>query len=103
MSISFSSPLFISTEIVPGIKDFDEERARERTAPLRALGLDIDLPSLIYPGERSPVLHYLAERGWHVTGSPRDEQFIRNGLTPPAEEDDPDPVGRVIYVSARLI
>lgn len=92
----------LATQFVPGIREFDIKAARERTAPMRALGLDIDLPSLIYPGQRSPVLDYLAERGWRVTGSPRDAEFIRNGLTPPAEGEDPDPVGGVIYVSATL-
>lgn len=90
----------LATQFVPGIREFDIEAARARTAPMRALGLDIDLPSLIYPGQRSPVLDYLAERGWQVAGSPRDAEFIRNGLTPPAEGEDPDPVGGVIYVSA---
>lgn len=90
----------LATQFVPGIREFDVAKARERTAPMRALGLDIDLPSLIYPGQRSPVLDYLAERGWQVSGSPRDAEFLRNGLTPPVEGEDPDPVGGVIYVSA---
>lgn len=92
----------LATQFVPGIREFDIEAARARTAPMRALGLDIDLPSLIYPGHRSPVLDYLAERGWQVAGSPRDAEFTRNGLTPPADGEDPDPVGGVIYVSATL-
>lgn len=90
----------LATQFVPGIREFDVDKARERTASMRALGLDIDLPSLIYPGQRSPVLDYLAERGWQVSGSPRDAEFVRNGLTPPADGEDPDPVGGVIYVNA---
>ncbi len=93
----------LATQFVPGIRNLDADLSRERTAPLRALGLDIDLPSLVYSGERSPVLDYLAERSWRVTGSPRDDQFIRNGLTPPADGEDPDPVGGVIYVNADLV
>lgn len=93
----------LATQFVPAIREFDIDAARERTAPMRALGLDIDLGSLIYPGQRSPVLDYLAERGWQVSGSPRDAEFVRNGLTPPAEGEDPDPVGGVVYVGATRI
>jgi len=93
----------LATQFVPGIRDFDAEAARERTAAMQALGLDLDFASLIYPGDRSPVLDYLVERGWSVAGTPRDAEFIRNGLTPPAEGEDPDPVGGVIYVNANKI
>jgi Leucine carboxyl methyltransferase len=34
----------IATEYVPGIKDFDADRARELAAPLREQGVDIDTP-----------------------------------------------------------
>ena len=67
----------VATEYVPGILDFDADKAREMSAPLREHGLDIDMPSLVYAGERSHVMEYLGQNGWQVTGSPRDELFVR--------------------------
>jgi methyltransferase (TIGR00027 family) len=91
----------IATEYVPGIKDFDADRARELSAPLRELGVDIDMPSLVYAGERSHVIEYLSAKGWDVAGVAREELFIRNGLDVPAPEDD-DPLGEIIFVSGTL-
>jgi methyltransferase (TIGR00027 family) len=91
----------LATEYVPGMTDFDAEKARARTQPMRDMGLDIDMASLVYPGARSHVLEYLAEKGWHVTGFPRNELYIASGLEVPEPRDD-DPIGEVIYVSATL-
>ena len=44
---------------------------------------------------------YLGARGWLVTAVPTSELFARNGLQPPAQNDY-DPLGEIIYVSARL-
>jgi methyltransferase (TIGR00027 family) len=91
----------IATEYVPGIKDFDADRVREMSAPLRELGIDIDMPSLIYAGERSHVIDYLRAKAWDVAGTPRADLFIENGLEAPAPEND-DPLGEIIYVSGTL-
>jgi methyltransferase (TIGR00027 family) len=91
----------IGTEYVPGIKDFDPERAREMSALFREQGVDIDMPSLVYAGERSHVVEYLRAKSWDVTDTPRAELFTRNGLAVPDPEDD-DPLGEIIYVSATL-
>jgi methyltransferase (TIGR00027 family) len=88
----------IATEYVPGIKDFDADRARELSAPLRELGVDIDMPSLVYAGERSHVIDYLRAKGWDVAGVARADLFTRNGLEVPAPDDD-DPLGEIIFVS----
>lgn len=92
----------VSTEYAPGIMDFDAEKAREMSAPLREHGLDIDMASLVYAGERSHVMEYLAESGWQVTGVTRYELFARYGLTPPADREDTDPLGEIVYVGAEL-
>jgi methyltransferase (TIGR00027 family) len=92
----------LSTHYVPGIRQFDAEKARERTQPLRDLGLEIDLPSLVYAGHRSPVLDYLVERGWHVTGFPRDELFVHYGLEAPSR-DESDQIDEVINVRATRV
>jgi methyltransferase (TIGR00027 family) len=91
----------VATEYAPGIRNFDEQRAREMSQPLRDHGFDIDMGALVYAGDRSHVLEYLTEKGWRVTGVPRDELFARNGLPAPNLEDD-DPLGEIIYVSATL-
>jgi len=58
----------IATEYVPALKDLDPDQTRERTAQLRELGLDLDMPSLIYAGERSHVIDYLHGKAWDVVG-----------------------------------
>jgi methyltransferase (TIGR00027 family) len=92
----------ITTEFAPGIVDFDPEQVRARTQPMRDLGLDIDMPSLVYAGARTPVMDYLADRGWQVTQASRSELFTRYGRTPVSRPDNTDPLGEIVYVSARL-
>jgi methyltransferase (TIGR00027 family) len=91
----------IATEYVPGLKDIDLEQARERSAQMRAHGLDIDMPSLVYTGERSHVIDYLRGKGWNVAGTARADLFASNGLKLPTAETD-DPLGEIIYVSGPL-
>lgn len=90
----------IATEYAPGIIDFDDEKARAMSAPMREMGLDIDMPSLVYAGTRSHVMDYLAGQGWEVTGVPRRELFTRYGRPLPPEAGDTDPLGEIVYVSA---
>ena len=49
----------LATEYVPGIMDFDADKAREMASNLRDRGLDLDMPSLVYAGPRSHVMEYL--------------------------------------------
>ncbi|BBX48200.1 class I SAM-dependent methyltransferase [Mycobacterium cookii] len=91
----------IATEYVPGMKDLDLEQARERTALFRQHGLDLDMTSLVYAGERSHVIDYLRGKGWGATGTPRADLFAANGLPLPGPEND-DPLGEIIYVSGTL-
>lgn len=91
----------IATEYVPALKDLDADRVREQTAQLREHGLDIDMPSLVYAGERSHVIDYLRDKGWDVAGTPRTELFVSNGRQVPSADND-DPLGEIIYVSGRL-
>lgn len=91
----------VATEYVPGIIDFDAEKAREMSAPLREHGLDIDMAALVYTGQRSHVMEYLTELGWTVAGSPRNELFARFGLPIP-EAEDSDALGEIVYVSGGL-
>jgi methyltransferase (TIGR00027 family) len=91
----------IATEFVPGIIDFDSARAQDMPNPLRDHGVDIDMASLVYTGERNHVLDYLTAKGWKVDGITRSELFVRNGLDVPAPEDD-DPLGEIIFISGVL-
>ncbi|WP_167105913.1 class I SAM-dependent methyltransferase [Mycobacterium sp. DL592] len=91
----------VATEYVPGIMDFDVDKAREMAANMRQQGFDLDMPSLVYPGPRSHVMDHLRGKGWDVTGVPGDELFRRNGLQPP-DRDGYDPLGEIVYVSATL-
>jgi methyltransferase (TIGR00027 family) len=91
----------IATEYVPGLKDIDFERVREQSARLREHGLDIDMPSLVYAGERTHVIDYLRGKGWNVAGTPRADLFVSNGLQIPTPDND-DPLGEIIYVSGPL-
>lgn len=91
----------VATEFVPGIIDFDVDRARELSGPFRQHGVDIDMASLVYTGERNHVVDYLAAAGWSVTGVTRAELFTRNGIEPPTPDVD-DPLGEIIFISGTL-
>jgi methyltransferase (TIGR00027 family) len=90
----------VATEYAPGIVDFDATKAREMAATMSARGLDIEMPDLIYPGPRSSAMDYLGATGWRVTATPGDQLFIRSGVHPP-DRGDYDPLGEIVYVSAR--
>lgn len=89
----------VATEYVPGIVDFDAGPAREMAANLRAQGLDLDMPALIYSGPRNNVMDYLRAAGWQVTGEPGGDLLTRHGLPLP-DSADYDPLGEIVYLSA---
>jgi methyltransferase (TIGR00027 family) len=91
----------VATEFVPALKDFDPEKARAATATFSQLGLNMDMPSLIYHGERHSAADYLNAKGWEMSGTPRSELFVRHGLPVP-DRDDNDPMGEIVYVSGTL-
>ena len=89
----------VATEYVPGIVDFDAGPAREMAANLRAQGLDLDMPALIYSGPRNNVMDYLRSAGWEVSGEPGGDLLTRHGLPLP-DSADYDPLGEIVYLSA---
>ncbi|MDF2823226.1 MAG: SAM-dependent methyltransferase [Mycobacterium sp.] len=100
--IGLSTPAsMIATEFAPGIVDLDAERATAATAALAAQGLDLDMASLVYSGQRHSAMEYLGERGWRVSTTSTSELFLRNGLAAP-EPDENDALGDIVYVSATL-
>ncbi|MHA3023530.1 class I SAM-dependent methyltransferase [Mycobacterium sp. BMJ-28] len=88
----------VATEFVPGLRDFDADAARDEAASLKAHGLDLDMPSLVYPGERHSAADYLGSRGWEMTGVPRAELFARYGLALP-EYVAGNPMAEIVYIS----
>ena len=91
----------IATEFVPGIVDFDADRAREMSSSFRDHGVDVDMASLVYTGERNHVVDYLRAKGWDVEGIERTELFRRYGIDVPDPELD-DPLGEIIFISGGL-
>lgn len=91
----------IATEYVPGLQDFDEEKARAMTALCREHGPDLDLFSSWLTGERSHILECLTGAGWQASGLTVDEQFAPNGIERRSVNGD-DPFANLTYVSATL-
>ncbi len=91
----------IATEFVPGIVDFDADRVREMSGSFRDHGVDIDMASLVYAGQRNHVVDYLGANGWNVEGVTRTELFQHHNLEVLASEND-DPLGEIIFISGRL-
>jgi methyltransferase (TIGR00027 family) len=91
----------IATEFVPGIIDFDADRVREMSGAFRDHGVDVDMASLVYAGERNHVVDYLRSKSWDVEGVTRTELFKRNGIEVPDPEND-DPLGEIIFISGGL-
>ena len=91
----------IATEFVPGIIDFDADRVREMSGSFRDHGVDVDMASLVYAGERNHVVDYLRSKGWDVEGVTRTELFKRHNIEVPTPEHD-DPLGEIIFISGRL-
>ncbi|CDQ46833.1 SAM-dependent methyltransferase [Mycolicibacterium neoaurum] len=91
----------VATEFVPGMKDFDPEKARAAAATFSKLGLEMDMPSLVYRGERTSAADYLRSRGWQMTQKPRAELFTDYGLGKP-DLGAGDVLGEIVYISGRL-
>lgn len=91
----------VATEFVPGLKDFDADKAREAAAGFQQLGVNMDMPSLVYHGERHSAADYLAAKGWQTTGIGRVDLHARHGLTATVLGDD-DPMREIIYISGTL-
>lgn len=91
----------IATEFVPGIVDFDADKVREMSGSFKEHGVDIDMASLVYAGQRNHVVDYLGAKGWTVEGITRTELFERHDIEVPAPEND-DPLGEIIFISGRL-
>jgi methyltransferase (TIGR00027 family) len=63
------------------------ERGQRLNQRWANLGCDVDLSGLFFDGERSNVVHYLADRGWQVTTRPRRDFFADYGRVFPDDEE----------------
>jgi methyltransferase (TIGR00027 family) len=91
----------VATEFVPGIIDFDFDKTSQMANTFRNHGVDIDMGSLVYTGQRNHVVDYLKGKGWDAEGVTRAQLFQRNGIDVPTVEDD-DPLGEIIFISGAL-
>ena len=92
----------MATEYVPGIMDFDADKAREMSATLREPRPRLDMPSLVYAGPRSHVMEYLRDQGLgRSPACPAASCSAATALRAP-ERDGNDPLGEIVYVSATL-
>jgi methyltransferase (TIGR00027 family) len=91
----------VATEFVPGIIDFDPTQVQQMASTFRQHGVDIDMGSLVYTGERNHVVDYLQAKGWDAEGITRTELFQLNDIDVPALEED-DPLGEIIFISGSL-
>lgn len=76
----------VATEWVSDLAAFTDERSRRLSERLKKLGSDIEMGDLIYQGERSNVIDYLAARGWDTTTLPMREGYAQNGFEFPDDE-----------------
>ncbi|HTM85785.1 MAG TPA: class I SAM-dependent methyltransferase, partial [Mycobacterium sp.] len=92
----------IATEAVPGLQDFDPDKARATSDRLREHGFDIDMAGLIFTGERNHVADYLTGKNWTMTPLSRSALFAQHDIPVPEVDTDDDPLGEIIYLSGTL-
>jgi len=76
----------VATEHIPDVSMFSDERAKEITDRLKTYGHDFEMGDLIYHGERSDVLDYLAGHGWDVSSQKMQDAYAANGFEFPEDE-----------------
>ena len=94
----------LATESARNPEPGDEEKIKERMALIserwRAHGFDLDMPGLVYFGDRNEAAPYLSDHGWQLATVSMRDLFAANGL-PPFEGDDIR-MGDHLYVSGTL-
>ena len=88
------------SNIDPDHREKMMERMRKISERWREHGFDIDMPSLVYFGDRNEAALYLTDHGWQLTSSNVRDLFAANGL-PPIEDDDM-PRADLFYISGTL-
>src|SRR5262245_3749263 len=76
----------VATEHIADISMFSDERSERIAERLKKYGHDIEMKDLIYRGERSHVVEYLAGHGWDVSSKTMREAYAANGFEFPETE-----------------
>jgi methyltransferase (TIGR00027 family) len=92
----------LATEHVPDLSAFTDGRSQRMSERLKQLGSDIEMADLVYQGERSHVVEYLAERGWETSTLPMREGYALNGFEFPDDDEMSAIFADLTYVSAVL-
>jgi methyltransferase (TIGR00027 family) len=91
----------LAFEFVPDTAAFADERWRAHHDRMTELGFEIDLNDLVYHGQRSHIVDYLAQRGWQTSRHTVKELHAINGFVYP-EDDVAATFADVTYTSAVL-
>ena len=76
----------VATEHLPDPQTFFAERANQLSERWNRLGVELNMSNLMYDGERSVVIDYLAGHGWDVTARTAPELYAHNGFEFPDDE-----------------
>jgi methyltransferase (TIGR00027 family) len=76
---------WLATEHIPDINMFSDDRAQLIAERMKKYGSDIEMPELIYQGERSHVPEYLTRYGWDVSTQTMREAYAANGFEFPED------------------
>jgi methyltransferase (TIGR00027 family) len=85
---------------VAGQTDEDQQQAQSMTESWRALGLDLDISDLTYPGEHTDVAAHLQARGWDTTTANLAELFDAAALAPLGDAAQGAPASTIGFVRA---
>ena len=91
----------LATEYIPDMTVFSDERSRVITDRWREYGFNVEFADLVYHGERSHVIDYLAAYGWRLNSQTTRELYAANGFTYP-DDETMAAFADLSYVSAEL-
>ena len=89
----------LAFEFVPDTAVFTDERWRAHHDRMTELGFEIDLNDLVYHGQRSHIVDYLAQRDWQTSCHTVKELHAINGFGYP-EDDVAAAFADVTYTSS---
>ncbi len=92
----------LAFEFVPDTTVFADKRWRAHHDRMSELGFEIDFNDLVYHGQRSHILDYLAQREWRTSSQTVKELHAANGFVYP-DDDVAEAFADVTYNSAVLI
>ena len=85
---------------VAGDSEEERQQAQSMTESWRALGLDLDIAGLTYPGEHTDVAEHLRASGWDTTKASLAELFDAAGLAPLGDAGQRAPASTIGFVRA---